>query len=246
MNKKWIRRIIVSCGIALTAMLCVSYVALAAPASVTNFVSTSITSTSISLSWIPASGSTSTVIRYSTVTYPTTPAGGTAAYSGSLNYATVSGLTAGTTYYFSAWGYDGANYSATSTPLALSTLSTTSGDTTIPFANPAMPASVYQDPSITGWSWHPLDDIVEYFSDNATAHGGLGMTSNNVMMFIIGVAVTGIGLLTYIKWHTFFASWFIVLVLSGLFSMMHIMQWMVFIFLLIVGAGVWAIEKNFQ
>jgi len=48
-------------------------------------------------------GADTTIIRYQTGGYPTTTSEGSAGYSGSGTSATVSSLTPGTTYYFSAW-----------------------------------------------------------------------------------------------------------------------------------------------
>lgn len=244
--QKWLRRIGVGIALAMIAVLCLSYIAFAVPSSVTNLRTTSMTSSSVSLSWSVATSSNSTVIRYGTTGFPATALVGTSAYNGTLNYATVSGLTSGTTYYFAAWGYDGSNYSVASCQLAVTITSITSENATIPFTNPILPAGSYQDPDTSGWSWYPFNNIVDYFSDNASAHGGLGMPANNVMMFVIGIAVTGVGLLSYIKWRTFFASWFIVLVMTGLFASMHVMQWIVFIFLIVIGAGVWAVDRSTQ
>jgi len=246
--KKWVRRLLISLNLAIVGVLCFTLAVLAAPGLVTDFTGITTDNTTINLLWTPADDSTTTVIRYSDVNYPTSPAFGTSAYSGAGFYTTVSDLTAGTTYYFSAWGYDGGDYSATALSLAVTTLPAVTENTTMPFASPVLPADTWQDPDSSGWSIHPIDDILEYFADPTTppAHGGLGIETDNLIMFITGVIVTGLGLVSYVKWRSFFSSWFIVLILSGFCCTIEVMQWIVVIFLLLVGAGVWAIENSTQ
>lgn len=82
-------------------------------------------STSISLSWSKGTGSTNTLVRYGTSAYPGNVTAGTYVYSGPSSTYTVEGLIPGTTYYISAWGESGGNYSASYATL----LMTTSGST---------------------------------------------------------------------------------------------------------------------
>lgn len=243
--KKWLRRLTTSLSMAIVVVLCLTVAVMAAPELITDFTGIAY-STEIKLSWIPAESSNTTVIRYSTTTYPAGVGDGTSAYNETGSYVTVTGLTAGTTYYFSAWGYDGTDYSATYAGLVLSTISATSENTTIPYTDPTIPAEAYQDPDISGWSIDPIDKILDYFADEPYAHGGLGMPTKNLVMFLAGVAVTFVGLGTYVKWRSFFSSWFIVLILSSFAASIEVMQWIVVGFLLLVGAGVWAVENSTQ
>lgn len=243
--KNILKRSLIIIGLVITGLIFVSSIAMAVPSTVTDFYGIAYSS-SISLAWTPASGSTSTVIRYSTVDYPTTPASGTSAYNGSSSYTTVISLSPGVTYYFAAWGYDGADYSASSATLVISTNPATSENTTIPYPKPSMPASSYQDPDTSGWDISPIDEIFAWVADPTNSHGGLGMPTNNYVMFIAGISVTGIGLFTYVKWRSFFSSWFIVVILSALLCAVSVMQWIVVGILLLVGAGVWAIENKLQ
>jgi len=241
--KKWSKRLLTSIGLATIGMLCLTLIALAAPGLVTDLIAV-VTDTTISLTWTPAESSNSTVIRHSTTGYPTTETGGTSSYNGTGSYVTVTGLTAGTTYYFSAWGYDGTNYGAV-VHLVVTTHAAISDNTTIPYDKPSV-AGATEDPNIGVWSIHPIDKILDYFADPTVAHGGLGMPTNNLVMFLAGVGVTFVGLGTYVKWRSFFSSWFIVLILSSLASTIGAMQWITVGFLLLVGAGVWAVEKYSQ
>lgn len=240
---KWFKRLAISASFAVAGMLCLTLVALAIPGSVTNFIGTA-TDTKISLVW-DASSANATLIRHSTTTYPATTADGTVSYNGTANFVTVSGLTPGTSYYFSAWNYDGA-YSTTAANLVVNTLPSIADNTTIPFDKPTLPAEVSQDPDISGWSIHPIDDILDYFADPTVAHSGLGMPVSNVVMFMAGIGVTFVSLGTYVRWRSFFSSWFIALILCSLCCSVEAMQWIVVLFLLLVGAGVWAVEKSTQ
>ncbi len=78
----------------------------------TNFVAIP-NSNSITLVWTKGTGSATTYVKYSTSTYPNTTADGTVVYSGILASYTHTNLTAGTTYYYSAWGASGGLYSTT-------------------------------------------------------------------------------------------------------------------------------------
>lgn len=243
--KIWLRRLSIGSGIALSLLLCLTMVALAALGSVTDLVGVA-TDTTITLTWSPATDSTHTIIRYSTTTYPTTVGGGTSSYNGTGYYVTMTSLTAGTTYYFSAWGFDGTAYSATELNYQITTQPAVSSNTSIPFSQPSIPTETTQDPDTSGWSIYPLDEIISWFADPSVTHGGLGMPVNNVVMFIAGVAVTSVSILTYTKWRSFWTSWTIAIILCSFLVSIQVMQGLVIGFLLLAGLGVWTIEKTTQ
>jgi hypothetical protein len=124
-------------------------------------------STSINLSWIKGSGSSRTLVRYSTGTYPNGTGVGSLAYLNTGNTVTITGLTAGTSVFISAWGENGGVYSAGwSTVLA----------TTIPYSSmtggtvPTPPANNWmQAPDASGVSTVPL--VPGLIQANATAYG---------------------------------------------------------------------------
>lgn len=234
------KKIIYSLLTSLIVSLSFISVALAAPATITDFVGTA-TYNSVYLTWVQSGNNT--LIRYSTTTYPATIADGILAYNGTSSYALVEGLTAGATYYFSAWGFDG-NYSATAAPLVINTLPSSSENTTLPFNKPTMPTQ--EDPDSSGWSIYPLDIVIDYFSDNTSSHGGLGTQSDNVIMFIAGFIVTGISIGSYIKWRSFFGALAVALVLSSGASLIGAMQWIVPVMLLAVGFAVAAVNRALE
>ncbi len=241
--ERWLRRLIISTSMAVIAVLGMTYVALAV-GTIVDFRPVA-TDTTISLTWTKSLSTDNTVIRYSTTTFPATALVGTSAYSGTGSYTSLTGLTAGTTYYFSAFAYDGLGYSAAK-QLLVTTFVTVAENSTIPYAQPAIPVEAWQDPDTSAWSIHPIDDILTWFSDPTYVHGGLGMPTDNLVMFLAGLAVTFITLYTYIKWRNFFTSWTIGLILSFFCVSLEIMQGYIIGLEIIVGAGVWAVENSTQ
>lgn len=239
--KNWLRRLSGSFGLSLIAVLLVSFVVLAAPGAITDMIGIP-TSTTINLRWTPAESSNSTLIRYSTTTYPATVVDGTLAYNSTGSYVEIDDLEVGTPYYFSAWGYDGSDYGDVYN-LIVTTQSAVSENNTMPFPAPELPANLAANPDSSSWSIYPLDEIFSYFADPTSAHSGLGMPTDYFIMALSGILVAGVSLKTYIKWRSFFESWFIALILSSFCAYIGVMQWLVVPFLFIFGAGVWVADK---
>lgn len=247
---KWLKRLSVSISISTIILLSFTFVVLAASGSITNLIGKP-TDRAISLTWVKDSDCNYTIIRHSTTGYPLTPSDNTSTYNGTLTYTTLYYLDAGTTYYFSAWGWDGVGvyptgYSATVKNLVINTLPAVSGNTTIPYPKPELPANVAAEPDSSGWSISPIDDILAYFADPSAAHGGLGMLVDNVIMFMASVGVVFVGLGAYVKWRSFWTSYTLVCIGSAFMCSIGVMQWIVLIFLGIAGWGVWAVDRNTQ
>jgi hypothetical protein len=206
------------------------------------------TDTTIILSWIPVSGATNYVIRYSTDTYPATYTANKSAYNGAGTQCTVKELTAGTTYFFSAWAYDG-DYSSipgrtqiTTLAVALPTGGQPEDVPVIPI--PTVPASANQAPSTGGFHLEPFTSIISYFTDNTT--GGLGMPENYAWETLAILGIVGGGLFSYIKMKNFFIAYFVVFILTCIFVGLHLVQGYLAAAEIVVGAGVWALERFFQ
>lgn len=75
--------------------------------------------TTINLTWTPKGDQT--YIRYSVAGYPVDRTAGTLAYFGTASGASVSGLVAGTTYYFEAWSWAQGDTWAPTTSTAVAT-----------------------------------------------------------------------------------------------------------------------------
>lgn len=232
------KKIVYAINLIIMAMLILpTAIALAVPGSITDFVGIP-TDTTIYMTWVRPSTATSTLIKYSTTTYPVTTSNGTTAYNGTAQYTSLSSLTAGTTYYFSAWGYDGSDYSATATNLAITTYPAVAANTTIPINKPTIPANVAANPDTSGWSIYPFDVILDWFADPSASHGGLGMPVNNTVSFLSGLGVTMLGVGTYAKWKSFGTAWAVAMILSCGAASIGAMQWIIPIFLIITGLGI--------
>lgn len=84
------------------------------------------TGTTVSLTWTKGTGAGESVVRFATADYPTLPTEGFAVYSGTSASYLHTGLTGGTTLFYSLWGMSGGNYSTNYTTLMI----TTSADVT--------------------------------------------------------------------------------------------------------------------
>jgi hypothetical protein len=128
----------------------------------TNFVALP-NSDSIALVWSKGTGSSITYIRYSPSTYPNTTADGILIYAGALASYTHSNLTAGTTYYYSAWGSTGGLYS-TSKATAVGT--TTAGAVVTTIAVPTITGSKWVImPSELGLAGLPIYSLGNWVAD---------------------------------------------------------------------------------
>lgn len=85
----------------------------------TGFAATATSYSSIGLTWTKQSDQT--YIAYKTDGYPIDRADGVQAYFGSDSSASLSGLTAGTTYYFKAWSWASGDLWASTTASAIAT-----------------------------------------------------------------------------------------------------------------------------
>jgi hypothetical protein len=214
---------------------------------ITNFKATysDDSSSEISLNWSRAVGYDQTFIRQSATGYPTSPTGGdgiTVYPVGTSVHAIsiiVKGLTPGTTYYYTAWGYDSATstYSADGTaPNAMLTTTAGAGAADI-LPTPVISTPVA--PSSGGWlaGLQPFSGFVQGF-ENAW-----GMATNT-MPFTIGVLillVVGVGV--YLKTK----SPFIAIVADfavdlGLVALGLLSPYTIGV-VLAFGLGIWALEN---
>lgn len=239
MRKRNIKRLFsgVVAGLAII-MLGVS-VASAAPSNVTNFVARP-SETTIILTWTIPSGATSTVIRYSTSSFPATPASGSSAYSGSGYQCTLSTLDSGQTYFFSAWGYDGASYSPQAAEIAVSTLAVGIEDAENMPSEPSMPSNIAQAPNASGLSLEPFTTFITIFN------AGLGMPVNNLWEILAIGVCTVAGLGTYFKMRNFFIAWIVVLICISFGVGLDVLQGYLWGIWIIVGVGMWAAERYMQ
>lgn len=124
-------------------------------------------SESISLAWSKGTGSTNTLLRYGTTTFPATTSTGIYAYLGTGSSYTIEDLESGQTYYISAWGESGGNYSSTYSTIMMTT-SATSGTSTDDIDVPTQPSRWFSAPDYTS-----MDGLlVVYDAINSAADSG--------------------------------------------------------------------------
>lgn len=197
--------------------------------------------TSIGLNWAIPSGASQVMVRVGSITYPTTYMEGTLVVQSSIGDYDYTGLTGGTTYYFSIWGLSGGTYSTGYKTLAVTTLGTTnevSGGSTI--AAPVIPTNWVQTPDASGLSkLEPIYTAVnEVLTEMAIPNGNGWM----IGAYII-IAIAGLGLL--FKTHSAFGTVILVFLLMAGASAVHIIPGWSMLLLIPFAAGAWALEKPF-
>lgn len=244
-----IKRIIIPFIWAVVLSLIIATPVMAVPDDMTILIANP-SNTSIILTWTIPAGSTSTVIRYSTAAFPANPAAGTGAYAGAGYQTTLSSLVAGTTYFFSAWGYDGANYSATVFNLAVTTTAVampsgaeTTANTGPGIPAPVLPASIVQVPDESAFNLEPFTSIISYFNSGT---GGLGMPVENAWETLVIMGIVTSGMFTYMKTKIFFLAFGVVFALTVGATVLELVQGFLVVIEIVVAAGVWAIDKYAQ
>lgn len=199
------------------------------------------TNTTISLTWTEGSLATDTLVRFSTTTYPPTVADGTQIYLGTNNHFLHETLTAGTTYYYSAWGKNGGDYSATAANLVMTTASTSeiSGGDVIPTA--AFPGAWNQSASGTKLAnFEPFYTLVNNFVASWQMPAAVGWLG----IWLIGSVI--IAIIVYVKVkEIFIALATLELMLFFGVPVVIVPAWMLVV-PIIVGLGVWSIERSYQ
>jgi hypothetical protein len=235
------KRIIKGILIAIVATLLIALPVLALGTNVTNLLCYP-QAVSVHLTWIPAPGSTTTVIRYRTNTYPTSYSDGVLSYNGTGYEYDVSGLTGGSTYYFGAWGFDGSSYSTDVCQQSTTTLYTIGLSTNQTIPSPVVLSSFSQPPSNTGWSFEPFTSIIKYFLNSAS--GGINIPENNAWEWIFAIitAIVGVYILAATKQPIIAAI--VVILLTGAGWGLHLMQGYLLFVEVIILLGFWAAEHS--
>ena len=196
---------------------------------------------SISLNWALPSGASQVLIRSRTDTYPTTTADGTLVVLSAIGTYDYTGLTAGTTYYFSAWGEASGNYSSSYKTLVVTTQGTTnqvSGGETIPA--PSVPTDWGQTPDASGLSHlQPIYDAVNGVLTE------MGIPNGNGWMILAYFIIAIAGVILLVKTRSAFGTVMVVFVLMAGASAVHIIPGWSMLLLLPFAAGSWALERTF-
>ncbi len=130
----------------------------------TNFLATAISSTTINLSWTLQGDQT--FINYKTSGYPVDRLDGTQVYFGTSTFASLSGLTPGVSYYFSAWSWKTGDVWTTTNANAIATTFASTGPNVIPTptvpsgAGPSTPSSWFDVPTNAVIRNFPMYDVL--------------------------------------------------------------------------------------
>lgn len=111
--------------------------------------------TSNSLTWVKGAGTSNSVVRYRTDTFPATYTDGFLVYEGSSSSTTHDDLLPGRTYYYAVWGYSGATYSSGSAEVMVTTLAGVAGGEDIP--TPGTPTGWLAAPDYTAMEDLPFE-----------------------------------------------------------------------------------------
>lgn len=193
--------------------------------------------TSINLSWVKGTGASQTMVRYSTTGYPATTTNGTLVYEGTASTTSLSGLVAGKTYYFSAWGESGGTYSSSYAYVATTTnaFSTDSGDD---LETPSSFFGWFQATDYTGLSnLQPFYGAINGVSDS------LGTPRNNVWEGL-ALIITALITLWIITKKGFIAGMVVGGIILFGFTLIHLVpSWMLGMMVIFTIFG-WGIERS--
>ena len=197
------------------------------PASLTAFPS----STTISLTWTKGSGSTYSLLRYSPAEYPATTTSGSMGYLGTGNSVRITGLTPGTTYYWSAWGMSGGTYSDNYTTTLCTTLAyDDAAGSDVDIEVPAENSLWMQTPDTSKLDNVPLfNAAVNLWNEN------YGIPDTSIWYFIWFMVGIGSGILIYTRSsQNLVATFGAELIWFGIGSVMGLIwMWIVFVFIII-------------
>jgi phage gp45-like len=188
-------------------------------------------STTISLTWTKGSGSTYSLLRYSPAEYPATTTSGSMGYLGTGNSVRITGLTPGTTYYWSAWGMSGGIYSDNYTTALCTTLAyDDAADSDIDIEVPAENDLWMQTPDTSKLDNVPLfNAVVNLWNEN------YGIPDVSIWYFIWLMIGIGGGILIYTRSsQNLVATFAAELIWFGIGSVMGLIwMWIVFVFIII-------------
>ena len=240
------KKILSVSGVSVILALLISSVVLAAPSTVTNFTANP-SDTTIILSWTKAVGSNSTVIQERTDQFPTSPTDGTNVYNSTKSQVQITGLTAGTVYYFAAYGYDSTNY-GTVVDLAVATLATALPNGAANSNSVVVPSqsvtNLNSAPDTSGFNFEPFTSIIANF---ATSANGLGLPdSGHAWEWLTICVIVALGIVIYISVKNFFVAYGAVIIMSAIAVGLHLAQGYMVGIELVIGFGIWAIENYFQ
>ena len=217
----------------------ISFTTLDGVGDVTNFTGTP-SKNSISLSWNKAIGADYTVIRYLTNTYPVSITDGVEIYNNTGTNYEHTGLEEGKTYYYSAWGYSGTEYSANAETLSLTTLgidSEISGGDSFPV--PQLPLSFLQDPDASGlYRLEPFYSAVNNFAIS------WDMPEATMWLIIVLLTIMFICFVVLLRSRNLMASVITMCILMMAAVGLHLLSAWFILVVISVALGSWALSRE--
>ncbi len=193
------------------------------------------TDITIQLTWTLGTGASGTLVRMSTTAYPTTTSDGVSVYNGTSGAFKVLNLTAGTTYYFSAWGYSGATYSASYTTKLVTTQAAG-----IPGASNTSTGTAVQIPNVARWIGSPnyqtLENVPLLYPAVNGAADSLQMPREIAWAVLAFLTALITGIAVYFKSHSALGGVIAGAFVSGLWYVVQIMPLFYIILYVVVGA----------
>jgi len=194
------------------------------------------TDTSMTLTWQLASNATYTVIQEKTGGYPVSPTDGTTVYVGTNVVFVQTGLVAGTTYYYSAWGYNGSSYSGTPAHFMMTTAASNGSTSVMP-----NPSDNMNPPAPSSGSWftnmQPFSGFIQGFEDS------WGMQTD-MMQYTIGILILLlVGFFLYIKTKSPLMPFLAGIVVDVGLIMLKLMPTYSIGIIIAFALGVWALEN---
>jgi hypothetical protein len=188
------------------------------------------TATTIALSWTKGTGASTTLVRYKFDAYPTTTSDGTELYSGTGSSTTHTGLSTGTTIYYSAWGESGGSYSASYTTLLITTLA--GSDVDVDIAAPVEPTNWFLDVDYTTQSNMPFYSTINNIADSVNV-------PRSTAWMMSGMFVATVGAFAIYRWKkSLLGASLVLMVLLGLVSAQKLIPLFVVFLVGIVIVGV--------
>ena len=193
--------------------------------------------TSVSMTWTKGYGSDTTLIRFSTTTFPAATTEGTQVYNSTGSTTEHTGLTAGMTYYYSAWGISGGDTSADYATAVV---------TTYAYSENGGMDFEYPD-AIPGWfqsvNYEALSELEPIYSSINGVADSMDMPRATAWVGIM-VGIIFIASIAALMIRGFIAAIIVALVLFVIMIGIGILPaWMLVLFIPI-GLGAWALLKN--
>lgn len=200
------------------------------------------TSSTVSLAWVKGTGCTNTPIRYKLGSYPTSTSGldtSTLVYFDTMTSKLHTGLTPGTTYYYTAWGESGGVYSSGNATLMITTLAITAAADDLPVG--ATPSQWFTAPNYSNMENMPFYEIVNFAADQ------FSVPYSTMWYMLALVTCTSIGVIFYsgLGNHNLLLSIIVVGVSIMISSFLQLVpMWHIAPFAIIAAVGIFVGERR--